>query len=202
LSPFLKGIVYLGEPEHRRTVMLPQKTLNPVSRKISIELLAIDFSTCSRCLGSLSNLEQAIATLQPVLALIGTDVQFYKILVESAVQAKQLQFFSSPTIRVNGHDIILETTENRCGDCSDISGLAGGTACRTWSYQGETHTEAPVGIIVDAILRQLYQKESPLPIVPSAIELPQNLQQFFQDKAQKATPCGAKSAAPRGCCCS
>jgi Domain of unknown function (DUF2703) len=182
--------------------MLPQKTLNPVSRKISIELLAIDFSTCSRCLGSLSNLEQAIATLQPVLALIGTDVQFYKILVESAVQAKQLQFFSSPTIRVNGHDIILETTENRCGDCSDISGLAGGTACRTWSYQGETHTEAPVGIIVDAILRQLYQKESPFPIVPSAIELPQNLQQFFQDKAQKATPCGAKSAAPRGCCCS
>lgn len=182
--------------------MPPKTKLNQVSRTLTIELLALDLSTCSRCTGSLSNLEQAIASLQSVLALTGTVVQFRKILVESEARAKQLRFVSSPTIRVNGHDIILETTESPCGDCSDISGSAGGTACRTWSYQGETHTEAPVGMIVDAILRELDQNAAPPSVVPFAIEVPQNLQQFFQDKAQKATTCGARSAVPCGCGCS
>jgi len=50
------------------------------------------------------------------------------------------------------HDIILETTESCCGDCSEISGSQAGTACRTWFYQGESHTEAPIGMIVEAIL--------------------------------------------------
>jgi Domain of unknown function (DUF2703) len=182
--------------------MTPKTTLNQVSRTLTIELLAIDLSICSRCTGSLSNVEHAIATLQQVLASTGTVVQFHKILVESEAQAKQLQFVSSPTIRVNGHDIILETTESCCGDCSDISGSAGGTACRTWPYQGETHTEAPVGMIVDAILRELDQNEAPPPVVSSAIEVPQNLQQFFHAKAQKAIAAGAKSAVPNGCGCS
>jgi len=36
-------------------------TLNHSPRTLNIELLAIDLSTCSRCTGSLSNVEQAIA---------------------------------------------------------------------------------------------------------------------------------------------
>lgn len=50
--------------------------MNPTTlhhpRTLTIELLALDLSTCSRCTGSLSNVEQAIATLQPVLASTGT----------------------------------------------------------------------------------------------------------------------------------
>ncbi len=181
--------------------MNPQKTANQFPQTITVELLAIDLSTCSRCMGSLSNVDQAIATLQSVLASTGTVIQFQKILVESEAQAKQLQFVSSPTIRVNGRDIILETTESRCGDCSDISGSEEGTACRTWFYQGETHTEAPIGMILEAILRQIYQSEASPPVVPTTIEVPQNLQQFFQDKAKKAA-CGAKSAVSSSCGCS
>jgi hypothetical protein len=182
--------------------MTPQTTFNQFPRTLTVELLAIDLSTCSRCTGSLSNVEQAIATLQSVLASTGTVIEFHKILVESETQAKQLRFVSSPTIRVNGRDITLETTESRCSDCSDISGSEGGTACRTWSYQGATHTEAPVGTIVDAILREIYQSEVSPPVVPTAIEVPQNLQQFFQDKSKKATACGAKSLVSSGCGCS
>ncbi len=165
--------------------------MNPITtlpRTLTIELLAIDLATCSRCTGSLANLEQAISTLQPVLASTGTAVEFHKILVESEAQAQQLRLMSSPTIRVNGQDVSLETTESRCGDCSDISGSQGGTACRTWSYQGESYTEAPVGMIVDAILRTLYQADPPVSVVsppdgaaPTAV--PQNLQEFFQAKA-------------------
>jgi hypothetical protein len=175
-------------------------TLNHSPRTLNIELLAIDLSTCSRCTGSLSNLEQALATLEPVLASIGTIVQFHKILVESEAQAKQLQFVSSPTIRVNGRDVILERTESCCDDCSEISGSGGGITCRTWSYQGESYTEAPVGLIVKAILRQIYQNEASVPVA-NAIEVPQNLQQFFQDKAKKAASCGTTQTASTGCGC-
>jgi hypothetical protein len=173
-------------------------------------MLAIDLATCSRCTGSLANLEQAIATLQPVLASIGTAVEFHKILVESEAQAQQLRLMSSPTSRVNGQDVSLETTESRCGDCSDISGSQGGTACRTWSYQGESYTEAPVGMIVDAILRALYQAETPTSVVstpdsaaPTAV--PHNLKEFFQAKAgRKANPtgcCGTPQPVATGCGC-
>jgi hypothetical protein len=201
LRPFGSIVVYLGEQQYRRPVMNP--TTSPISRTLNIQLLAIDLSTCSRCTGSLSNIEQAIATLQPVLASTGTVIQFQKILVESEAQAAQLRFVSSPTIRVNGHDIILETTESRCGDCSDLSGSAQGTACRTWSYQGGSYTEAPVGMIVDAILREIYQGDGSVPVISHPIEVPQNLQQFFQDKAKKVgSCCGTTPTASVGCGCS
>jgi hypothetical protein len=139
-------------------------------------------------------MKQAIATLQPVLASTGTAIEFHQILVESEEQAKQLQFVSSPTIRVNGRDIILETTESRCDDCSEISGSTEGTACRTWLYQGNSYTEAPVGAIVDAILREIYQNETPVPAVSSPTEVPQNLKQFFHDQTKKAASCGTPTA--------
>ncbi|MBW4667334.1 MAG: DUF2703 domain-containing protein [Cyanomargarita calcarea GSE-NOS-MK-12-04C] len=181
--------------------MTTTTTFNHSPRTLNIELLAIDLSTCSRCTGSLSNVEQAIASLQQVLASTNTVIQFQKILVESEAQAKQLQFVSSPTIRVNGRDVILETTESRCGDCSEISGSSQGTACRTWSYQGQSYTEAPVGMIVDAILREIYQNLSPIPVISYPTEVPQNLQQFFRDKAKKATSCGTTQTVLTGCGC-
>jgi hypothetical protein len=57
-------------------------------------------------------------------------------------------------------------------------------------------------MIVDAILRELYQNAASPPVEPSAIEVPPNLQQFFQDKSKKATTCGAKSSVSSGCGCS
>jgi Domain of unknown function (DUF2703) len=162
-------------------------------------LLALDLSTCSRCTGSLSNIEQAIAILQPVIAIVGTVIQFHKILVKSEAQAQQLQFISSPTIRVNGREIISETTESCCSDCSEISGSSEGTLCRTWFYQGEKHTEAPVGMIVDAILSEIYRNQPPV-TVTSNYEITENLKQFFHDKAETAKSCGKTQATPTGCC--
>jgi hypothetical protein len=174
-------------------------TLNDSPRNLNIELLALDLSTCSRCTDSLSNIEQAIVILQPVLAIAGTVIQFQKILVKSEAQAQQLQFISSPTIRVNGRDIISETTESCCNDCSEISGSSAGTVCRTWFYQGEKHPEAPVGMIVDAILSEIYQNQSPVSVT-SNYEVPQNLKQFFQGKSEKAKSSEKTQAKLTGCC--
>jgi hypothetical protein len=37
------------------------------TRTVTIELLALDLKTCTRCVGSLINIQQAIALLQDVL---------------------------------------------------------------------------------------------------------------------------------------
>lgn len=57
--------------------MIP--TTNSAPRMLNIQLLAIDLSTCSRCTRSLSNVEQAIAILQPIRASTGTVIQFQTV---------------------------------------------------------------------------------------------------------------------------
>lgn len=170
-------------------------------RTLDIELLAIDLSTCSRCTGSLANVEQAITILREVLASTGTTVRFRQVLVESVTQAQQLRMVSSPTIRINGRDLVLETLESRCGDCSEIAGSTRGTECRLWSYQGQTYTEAPVGMIVEALLREMYRNEVPIPDPAIPVEMPDNLRRFFHDKAEKAASCGTASTTSTGCGC-
>jgi hypothetical protein len=84
------------------------------------------------------------------------EVAVNKVHVESAAQARDLRFVSSPTLRVDGRDLAFELKESACGcdACTDGSGEP--IACRDWTYRGEEYTEAPVGLIVDAILGEVY----------------------------------------------
>jgi hypothetical protein len=169
-------------------------TLSPLSEKsgpvrsIDIELLALDLKTCTRCVGSQANLEQALTAAQQVLQVTGHDVRVRTILIESEEQARQHNFVTSPTIRINGHDIALEMLESHCDSCTDLCGCEEGTNCRVWRYQGQEYTEAPVGMIVDALLREVYGAAPPLSTPSSASETPENLTRFFSSKAAKAAP--------------
>ncbi len=169
---------------------------------ITIELLALDLQTCTRCVGSQANLEHALATVQQVLQVTGYDVHVRTILIESAEQAQQHSFVTSPTIRINGHDIALETLESHCDSCTDLCGCEEGTNCRVWRYQGQEYTEAPVGMIVDALLREVYSGAAPLDAPPPVGEVTENLTRFFAAKAEKAAP--VSSCCPPGeqasCC--
>ena len=156
------------------------------TRSIDIELLALDLNTCTRCVGSQANLAQALATAQHVLQVTGHDVQVRTILIESEEQARQHHFVTSPTIRINGHDIALETLESHCDSCTDLCGCEEGTNCRVWRYQGQEYTEAPVGMIVDALLREVYSGAPLLGAPPFVSEAPENLTRFFHGKAAKA----------------
>lgn len=158
------------------------------TRSIEIELLALDLNTCTRCVGSQANLEHALATTQHVLQVTGYDVQVRTIVIESEEQARQHNFVTSPTIRMNGHDIALETLESRCDSCTDLCGCEEGTNCRVWRYQGQEYTEAPVGMIVDALLREVYSGAQPLGAPPAIGDVPENLTRFFSGKAAKAAP--------------
>jgi hypothetical protein len=159
-----------------------------MTRSIEIELLALDLNTCTRCVGSQANLEQALATTHHVLQMTGYDVQVRTILIESAEHARQHHFVTSPTIRINGRDIALETLESRCDSCTDLCGCTEGTNCRVWRYQGQEYTEAPVGMIVDALLREVYSGAQPLDAPPVIRDVPENLTRFFSSKAAKAAP--------------
>ncbi|NOT58223.1 MAG: DUF2703 domain-containing protein [Deltaproteobacteria bacterium] len=167
----------------------PQPSERPaLARSLEIELLALDLNTCTRCVGTQANLEQALATTQQVLQMTGYEVQVRTTLIESEEQARRHHFVTSPTIRMNGHDIALETLESRCDSCTDLCGCEEGTNCRVWRYQGQEYTEAPVGMIVDALLREVYSGAQPLGASPAIPDVPENLTRFFSGKATKAAP--------------
>lgn len=164
----------------------PEPT-SPQPRVVDVELLAIDLSTCTRCTGTLGNIEEAIDAVRRVAEPTGTSIRLRKTLIETEEQALQHRFVSSPTIRVNGRDIVFETQESRCDSCTDLCGCDEGTSCRVWSYQGKEHTEAPVGLVVEALLREIAETSATgRPSGASAaFTVPENLRRFFAGRASK-----------------
>jgi hypothetical protein len=170
-------------------------TSTPV-REVDIELLALDLASCTRCVGTLANIEEAIGRLRPVLDVTGTAVRLRKTLIESEEQARLHRFETSPTIRVKGRDIAFETRESRCDSCTDLCGCAEGTDCRVWLYHGQEYTEAPIGLVIEAVLHGIIDDTSSS--APMASEsVPENLRRFFAGSAAKA-----EQALKASTCCS
>jgi Domain of unknown function (DUF2703) len=165
---------------------------------LRIDFLFLDLATCTRCRAADRSLAVALEVARDVLTAAGTRVEVNKIRVESAAQARELGLVSSPTIRVNGRDIAHELRESPCGceACTDGGGAS--IDCRVWVHRGREHSEPPVEMILDAILRELYagpavQRER------APYELPENLERFFTAKAAALAVPAAAEGAP---CCS
>ena len=174
------------------------------SHMIDIDFLFLDLKTCTRCVGTDRNLEKALESVQQVLQFTGAVVSLNKILIDSTEKAAAHRFITSPTIRINGHDIALVTRESKCDSCTDLCGCAEGTNCRVWLYQGEEYTEAPVAMLVEAILQEAFRTPQPEKPVPStASEVPENLQRFFagvsEHPVQNASSC-CSPAQQQTCC--
>ena len=161
---------------------------------IDIELLALDLTSCTRCVGTLDNIERAIDTIRPVLEVTGAQVNVRKLAIESEEPARQYQFVTSPTVRINGRDIAFETLESECESCTDLCGCDEGTSCRVWPYRGEEYTEAPVGLVVESILREIFGSSSEsVGDAPTYRGVPENLRRFFRSKS-------AARPAAQSCC--
>jgi hypothetical protein len=87
------------------------RTQEQPTRKIEIDFLYIDFDVCARRWGTDANLDAALHTVQAVLESTGAEVTVRKTLVDSEAKAMALGFLSSPTIRINGRDILVELRE-------------------------------------------------------------------------------------------
>jgi hypothetical protein len=170
---------------------------------IDIELLALDLNSCTRCVETLDHIEKAIDIIQPVLEVMETQVNVKRIVVESEEQARRYQFVTSPTIRVNGKDIAFETLESECESCTDLCGCDERTRCRVWRYRGEEYTEAPVGLVVESILREIFgNSRGAMDVTAAYSEVPENLRRFFRSKSD-ARPAAETCCSPtkRETCC-
>jgi hypothetical protein len=170
--------------------------------KIRIDLLFLDLTTCSRCMGTDQNLDAALETIRQVMQVTGATVEVHKTLVETEQQARRLRFVSSPTIRVNGRDIALGLKESSCGSEACTDGCGDHTDCRVWTYQGRDYTQAPVGLIVDTVLGEIYGGRPQPTLVDEPYEVPENLQRFFAGKTVAvSTEASCCPPSARKACC-
>jgi hypothetical protein len=175
------------------------------SRQVDVDFLFLDLNTCTRCVGTNENLETALDSVKQVLTPTGVRLNVNKLLIDSEEKAQSHRFVTSPTIRVNGRDIALETKESRCDACTDLCGCEEGTDCRVWIYQGEEYMEAPVPMIVEALLQEVYGR-SQAELGTASLEyddVPHNLQTFFAGQRQQTavTPTACCSAEQQQSCC-
>ena len=160
-------------------------TGSSVSRTVIVDFLYLDLSQCGWCQGTDKNLESAIDKVSAVLKATGVELKLNRIHVTSEEQAQTLRFTTSPTIRVNGRDIQLDYREAQCTACSDL--CADDVECRVWLYQGQEFTTPPEGMIIEAILREVYggRAEHRSSCNLGSTELPQNLKRFFRGVSKK-----------------
>lgn len=150
-------------------------------KRLLIEFMFIDLQVCVRCMGTDTKLEDAIVEVANVLKATGYEIEVRKILVETEEQARELNFVSSPTIRINGQDIQLDVKESLCESCGDVAGED--VDCRVWVWEGQEYTTPPKAMIVDAILRHVYGGQQAVP--QATRDVPDNLKRFFAAKSKK-----------------
>lgn len=152
-----------------------------MSKTLSIDFLYLDLDTCERCKATDTALMQALEALSGVFKLMDIEVHVNSVNIETEALAAQYAFLSSPTIRVNGVDILGQIEENECQDCGSLCGDH--VDCRIFRYKGIAYEQPPAVMIADGILRYLY---APLRKTPKvAYTLPSNLNTFFVGKVTK-----------------
>src|SRR5687768_11908017 len=112
LSP-AEGAVFRSKRSLIVDVTEPTKPL-ATPKRLDVELLALDLNTCRRCTGTAANIRAALASAADLLREAGAEVVLRETVVRTAEQAERLRFESSPTVRINGHDIAVEARESKC----------------------------------------------------------------------------------------
>lgn len=173
---------------------------NAEKKSMVIDFLYLDLSVCTRCQGTDTSLDEALAEVSKVLEATGVEVLVNKINVDTEELAKKHRFISSPTIRVNGRDIQMEVKENLCESCGDLCGDE--VDCRVWVYQGREFSVPPKAMIIEAILKEVYGGDRDRNTVTPEYVIPENLKRFYtaMKKAGKRNPPCCESQGPSRCC--
>jgi hypothetical protein len=173
----------------------------PTSQTIEVDFLYLDLTTCSRCRASNATLDAAVEIVRPVLDSVATSIAVRTTLVESEEQARALGFVSSPTIKVNGRDIAGELIESSCPECGELCGCDGAVNCRVWDYRGERHTEAPTGLIVEAIFAEAGASGTARNEETPFMDVPENLKRFFAGTGVARDASSCCSTEEQATCC-
>jgi len=161
-----------------------EKENQPEKIKIILDFLFLDLGVCTRCQGADNSVDEAIDEVSKVLETTGIGLEINKIHIDNMEKAEKFKFKSSPTIRINGQDIQLEVKESVCESCGDLCGDE--VDCRVWIYQGKEYNVPPKGMIIGAILREIYSGRSILKEDEEKdFRLPKNLVKFFTSKEKQ-----------------
>jgi hypothetical protein len=155
----------------------------------------LDLDVCDRCIGTDEVLVEAMKEIEEELCNEGFEMIYRKILIETEEMAIKYHFSSSPTIRVNGHDLCETVQENHCGCCSDIA--CDSVQCRTYEFEGQTYEIPPVRMLAKFILTQAYSGNT-INTRKTDYVLPENLKTFYAGKKKinsKSCDCS------KGCNC-
>jgi hypothetical protein len=158
-------------------------------KPLAIDFLYLDTTICGRCQDTESALDAAVSSVAVVLDAAGYAVTVNKVNIATRELAIQHRFVSSPTVRVNGHDIAVELHESVCEDCGELCG--DNVDCRVWVYDGVECTSPPKELIVDAILREVYNPKQGEP-EREPYQLPENLEKYFAAKVRRDAAGDAK----------
>jgi hypothetical protein len=120
---------------------------------VVLELFALDTAACTPCVSAMACLHAAAAALSHELTGSGYIVATRVILLENPAHAAELGICSSPTVRVDGHDIALAVHEEACPNCSSVAGVS--IDCRTYEWDGQRFDHPPVPLILDAVHQHL-----------------------------------------------
>lgn len=200
VRPFAHLLVYISENGQLPVVenQSLQTRLNMPSHAnetLDIQLLYLDNESCSRCLQTEGNLDVAATIVRGVMELLGIELRIERVLVEDRQLAHEVQLRTSPTIRINGSDIGGELEQNACSDCSNLASQP--ICCRTWKWRGRTTNYAPIGLIVEEMLKALFAQGESASAVAEGFQLPDNLERFFADaESIDGSPCQSTSS----CC--
>jgi hypothetical protein len=146
-------------------------------RRIVIDFLFLDLSVFTQCQGTDTSLDEALSSISQVLDATGVEVVINKINVINEELAQKYKFVSSPTIHVNGRDIQMDVRESLCESCGDLCGEE--VDCRVWVYQGKEYTTPPKGMIIQAILKEVYGEDKRADTSPKEYSTPQHLKNYY-----------------------
>ncbi|WP_269431682.1 DUF2703 domain-containing protein [Bacillus sp. JCM 19034] len=130
-------------------------------------------SSCNTCMSVEDQVLQMVADLRPVLEKVNTVVQVKKTIVQSLNQAEELQFKASPSIRIDGLEVLPTQ--------GDIFGLGE----RFWEWEGSLYNAPPTALIVDTILRAYANSEQTQNTTPFIYQTPEPLREYFTDSFEK-----------------
>ncbi len=151
---------------------------------LSLEFLFLDEDICKPCGGTGKALDEAVEIVAAPLQALGIALEVERIHVATREDAIAHKLITSPTIRINGQDIDLMTTQEECSTCSEIAGGKTTVDCRTWHWKGNVYSSAPTGKIVEAILSAAIPGcNADTEDLHDSYELPENLNRFFRARS-------------------
>lgn len=143
-----------------------------------VELFYLDDTVCTRCESTKQRLEAALADLSVVLAEMNMVLRYQPVHVDSLAKAEKHHLVASPTIRIDGVDLMGQVAESNCPECGELCGAD--MTCRDWVEDGQTASTPTKAQLMRQILKSLFSDVKSIS-APDYV-MPESIRKFFSNQ--------------------